>query len=304
MNFDCYAITTWPGYCFQTALCIKSIQQYLPPRPIHIILDTQHNNGHPVSTPWPDFESDIKQYLEKQHISRGIVWHTVGEVPAIDRCPVGWWRQQLVKLCLDQYLPGDSWLVVDADIIFGQNLVFDRVPVKVDRFLALENDSITVGNRLYVKNLLQGNLTHLTYEGFPVCTSAVPFRQLDRQLLSGLRQRVQSIHNQDFIDLHLGMFESQRIVGYDPECRSMVMSEFELIEAYRQEFSGQPLPLQPTHFDHTYCLECAGQHKFRHSSLSDWTLGREWLEAQRLQISDELWQKSKQFKENMPHLRK
>ena len=119
MNFDCYAITTWPGYCFQTALCIRSILKHFPPRPIHIIVDTEHHTGNPIATPWPDFESDLKKYISEQHFKAKIVWHTVEQVPAINQCPVGWWRQQLVKLCLDQYLPGNSWLVIDADIIFG-----------------------------------------------------------------------------------------------------------------------------------------------------------------------------------------
>lgn len=302
MNFDCYAITTWPGYCFQTALCIRSIAKHFPNRPIHVIVDTNHNTGHPVATPWPDFDQDIKQYIGSQNIQAEIVWHTVNEVPAIDQCSVGWWRQQLVKLCLDQYLPGNSWLVIDADIIFDKALTFDCVPVKVDRFWALENDSITVGNRLYVKHLLNSEVVNLTYQGFPACASAVPFRQLNRKLLTNLRNHVEQIHQQDFVQMHVDMFESQQIVGYDPECRSMVMSEFELIEVYR--LMTDPLPVEPVHFDHTFTLECVGDHRFRHSSLSDWALGQEWLQAQHLQISDDLWQKSKQFQENMPHLRK
>ena len=302
MNFDCYAITTWPGYCFQTALCIRSILEHFPLRPIHIIVDTEHHTGYPVTTPWPDFESDLKQYIADQHFKADIVWHTVGQVPAINQCPVGWWRQQLVKLCLDQYLPGDSWLIIDADIIFDQPLTFDQVPVKVDRHRALETDSITLGNRLYVKYLLGTDVNSITCNNLPACASAVPFRQLDRKLLIDLRNHVEQIHQQDFVEMHIKMFESQQIVGYDPKCQSMVMSEFELVEVYRH--MTNPLPFRAVHWDHTFTIECTGDYRFRHSSLSDWAIGREWLQAQHLQISDALWQKSKQFQENMPHLRK
>lgn len=302
MNFDCYAITTWPGYCFQTALCIRSILKHFPPRPIHIIVDTKHDTGYPIATPWPDFEQDLKQYIVDQHFDAEIIWHTVGEVAGINQCSVGWWRQQLVKLCLDQYLPGDSWLVIDADIIFDQPLTFDHVPVKADRLLALEKDSITLGNRRYVQHLLGSNIDHITCDGFPACASAVPFRPLDRSLLIDLRDHVEQRHQQNFVQMHVDMFADQRIVAYDSECASMVMSEFELIEVYRH--MTDPQPFRAVHWDHTFCLECTGDYCFRHSSLSDWAIGREWLESQHLQISDELWQKSKQFQENMPHLRK
>ena len=302
MNFDCYAITTWPGYCFQTALCIRSILKHFSSRPIHIIVDTEHHTGYPIATPWPDFEQDIKQYIADQNLGAEIVWHSVGEVPDINQCSVGWWRQQLVKLCLDHYLPGNSWLAIDADIIFDQSLTFDQVPVKVDWHLAREIDPITLGNRLYVKHMLGKSRDRITYNNFPACASAVPFRQLDKNLLINLRQHVEQIHQKEFITMHMEMFESQQIVGYDPDCKSMVMSEFELIEVYRS--LTNPRPLRAVNWNHTFAIECTGDYRFRHSSLSDWGLGREWLQAQSLQISDELWQKSKQFKENMPHLQK
>jgi hypothetical protein len=150
--------------------------------------------------------------------------------------------------------------------------------------------------------LLGTDVNSITCNNLPACASAVPFRQLDRKLLTMLRHHVEQIHQQDFVEMHVKMFESQQIVGYDPECRSMVMSEFELIEVYRH--MTNPVSFRAVHWDHTFAIECTGDYCFRHSSLSDWAIGREWLQAQRLQISDALWQKSKQFQENMPHLRK
>jgi hypothetical protein len=265
-------------------------------------VDAKHDNGYPVASPWPDFELDLKQYIAKEHFDAEIVWHTVGQIPAINQCPVGWWRQQLVKLCLDQYLPGDSWLVIDADIIFDQPLTFDQVPVKVDWYRDLETDSITLGNRLYVKHLLNTDITSITCDDLPACASAVPFRQLDRKLLMDLRHHVEQIHQQDFVEMHVDMFKAQQIVGYDPDGQSMVMSEFELIEVYRH--MTNPLLFRAVHWDHTFSLECTGDYRFRHSSLPDWDVGRDWLQAQHLKISDEIWQKSKYFQENMPLLNK
>jgi hypothetical protein len=302
MNFDCYAITTWPGYVFQTALCIKSIAQHFPAKPIHVIVDTNH--AHEVD-PWPNFFEDIQTYLGQQHWQfDNLVYHRVDDVPLIDKCKVGWWRQQLVKLNLDQYLPGNSWLIVDADIIFEQTLEFDTVPVKIDHLHALESDPITIGNRLYVQYMLNSEHNQISHDNFPACASAVPFRQLDRKLLTQLRNTVEQHHNQNFTQLHLDLLESEQIVAMDHDCKKMVMSEFELIEVYRHYLSDTPLLLQSVQWSHTFALECTGDYRFRHSSLADWALGREWLEAQHLQITDAQWQMSKRFKENMPHLRK
>lgn len=302
MNFDCYAITTWPGYVFQTALCIKSIAQYFPKKPIHIIVDTNHT--HAVD-PWPNFFEHLQIYLNQQYWQHdNLVYHRVDDVPLIDSCKVGWWRQQLVKLNLDQYLPGNHWLVVDADIIFEQTLEFDSVPVKIDHLYALESDPITIGNRLYVKHMLNTEYDRISHDNFPACASAVPFRQLDRKLLTQLRTMVEQNHNKNFTQLHLDLFESCEIVAMDPECKKMVMSEFELIEVFRRYLSDCPLPTRSVGWSHTFALQCDGDYRFRHSSLADWTLGREWLEAQHLQITDAQWQMSKQFRENMPYLRK
>ena len=192
--------------------------------------------------------------------------------------------------------------MVDADIIFDQPLIFDHVPVKVDWYLEKQQDSITLGNRLYVKHMLNTEIDYITCDNLPACASAVPFRQLDRKLLTDIRAHVEHIHQQDFVDMHVDMFKAQQIVGYDPDGQSMIMSEFELIEVYRH--MTNPLPFRAVGWDHTFALECTGDYRFRHSSLPDWDVGRDWLQAQHLKISNKIWQKSKYFQENMPLLNK
>lgn len=227
----------------------------------------------------------------------------MSEVPAIDRCHVGAWRQQLVKLCLDRYLPGETWLVIDADVIFEQSLDFDFIPVAAFSEQHAQTDSTSLGNRLYVKYMLGG-----PYEKIPIGNnnfaecSVVPFRQLTRSLLSQIRTHVEKLHQIDFIQLHLDLIQQGKIVGYDPECRSMVMSEFALIEIYRLYFSAHPMPTGNVGQHHTYTLDLNGDYRYRHSSLRDWNLGLEWLQAQGLRITDDQWQMSKLFIKNMPLL--
>jgi len=303
MDVERYVITTWPGYFFQTVLCIKSILEHLPARPIHIIVDDLHNNGYPTTTPWPGFLDDLVKYVG-DNVYVPIEYHRFSDQPWASHCDVGWWRQQLVKLNLDQYIPGNSWFVIDADIIFAQTPDFGIVPVNLDRSFVSHANPIDIGNKLYVKYMLNTELTKLTCEGFPASSSGVPFRTLDRTLLQSLRKHVESIHHKDFNQLHIDLCNQQEIVGFDPEAKKMVMSEFELIEVFRQELSGNALMVKPIGCDHTYTLTPGPDRVYRHSSKKDWQLGREWLQAQNLNITDAQWQMSKLFIENMPTLQK
>ena len=233
-----------------------------------------------------------------------ISFHRFSDVESIKHCDVGWWRQQYVKCCLDQYLHDDSWLVIDADIIFNQMLDFSFVPVNVDWHGSRDTDSITVGNQLYVAHMLGTDKNSIRCNGKLASASAVPFRQLNRSLLYDLRKHVEQLHQKDFVQMQIDMCNRGDIVAYDPECKKMIMSEFELIECFRAYISNQAMPIQFVGSNHTYTLNCQGTYQYRHSSLPDWALGHLWLQSQGLTITEHEWQMSKQFKENTPLLSK
>lgn len=298
MKFDSYVITTFPGYFFQTALCIRSIRKYYPALPIYVLIDDID------LAQWPTFVDDLKQYLGQQAHNTNIEYRLFSQIPAIADCNVGWWRQQFVKCSIDLYVPGEQWLVIDADIIFNQTIAFDAVPVNVDRFGQRHLDPISIGNRKYVTYMLGIDQNILYADGMEASASAVPFRQLTQKLLQNLRKHVEQRLNQDFVQHQIELCRTQEIVGYDPTAQKMVMSEFEMIECYRAYVSNQSLPIRSIGNAHTFCLMPSEDQPYRHSSLKDWQIGFDWLHAQGLVGLETYWPLSQHYIENMPLLRK
>lgn len=299
MNIDCYVVTTWPGHCFQTALCLRSIVKHLPTRPIHIVVDTNYHNDSPIQTPWPTFESDIKQYIQNQGIPAQFKWHRVSDVPCIDQCSAVPWRQQLVRLCLDQYIPEESWVWIGADIIFADALNFDYIPVV---YGTNQIATVSLGVKQYVKHLLHSDHDHIVFRNVPVCAESIPLRLMNRTLLTNLRSHVENLHGKDFVQLHLDWFASHQIVASDPHGMAMNMCDLTLLEVYRQYLSDQAVAVRPIGRAHTFSLQSFERIQIRHSGLTDWAVGRTWLEAQHLKISHKLWQSSAEFKDNLPHV--
>lgn len=298
MNFDSYIITTFPGYFFQTVLCVKSLREHFDTTvPIYILIDDCDIDD------WPTFKDDLQNLLTSKGIGYKLIFKNFSDYEHIKNCNVGWWRQQLVKCLIDFYVDGNEWLIVDADIIFNQHINLDSIPVNVDRHGQRHLDPISVGNQHYVSYFLGIDQNVIYADGMVASASAVPFRQLNRKLLKNLRYYVEAHINDDFVKHHIDLCNRQEIVGYDPTAKKMVMSEFELIECYRAYISDQPKPIRSTASAHTYCLTPSLDQPYRHSSLKDWQLGYDWLQAQGLITNDQYWQKSQEWIKNRPYIR-
>lgn len=274
MNFERIVLTTFPGYFYSQIKCLRSIQQYAAGFPIDIIIDNfdiQH---------WPTYVEDCQQYIKFNFPDTDITFHKFSDFPGMDRVRTGgWFRQQLVKLYLDQFVSGASWLLVDADVEFVE-------PVRVDVLSATvtkHSDPISIGNRLYVEFMLGTDQPWLVNEHENWCLSSVPFRYLQRDLLKGIRDRVETLHNKPLFDLHIDLFEQNKLVAFDPECKTMVMSEFQLIEVYRNQFYHSPMPID----------ECVASN-FNHSSVKDWTQSQDDIEQYAIVISEH-WDQLQNF---------
>lgn len=274
MNFERIVLTTFPGYFYSQIKCLRSIQQYAAGFPIDIIIDdfdTQH---------WPTYVEDCQQYIKFNFPDTDITFHKFSDFSGMDRVRTGgWFRQQLVKLYLDQFVSGASWLLVDADVEFVE-------PVRVDVLSATvtkQSDPISIGNRLYVEFMLGTDQPWLVNEHENWCLSSVPFRQLQCDLLKGIRDRVETLHNKSLFDLHIDLFEQNKLVAFDPECKTMVMSEFQLIEVYRNQFYHSPMPID----------ECVASN-FNHSSVKDWTQTQDDVEQYAIVISEH-WDQLQNF---------
>jgi hypothetical protein len=274
VNFERIVLTTFPGYFFTQLLSLRSIQQYAAGFPIDIIIDDfdiQH---------WSTYVEDCQQYIKSNFPNADITFCRFSDFPGMERVRTGgWFRQQLVKLYLDQFVSGDRWLLVDADVTFEQTPKVSAVSADV----YTHDDPINIGNRLYVANMLGTDQPWVVNESEFWCLSSVPFRPLQRDLITNLRTHVETLHKKSLFDLHLELFEQNKLVAFDPESKTMIMSEFQLIEVYRHRYYHSPLP-----------IENCGASRFCHSSIKDWNTERSCFEQQML-VSDSHWESLKEF---------
>lgn len=274
MNIDRIVLTTFPGYFFTQILSLRSIQKYAAGFPIDIIID-DFDNQH-----WPEHPEQCENYIKQNFPDQDITFHRFSNFAGMERVRTGgWFRQQLVKLYLDQFVTGDNWLLVDADVVFTEDIRLDAISATV----SLTPDPITIGNRLYVEFMLGTDKPWVVNKDEYWCLSSVPFRSLSRDLLQNLRSHVEALHNKPLFDLHLGLFETDKLVAFDPESKTMVFSEFQLIEVFRHRYYHTPLPIG----------KCVASN-FEHSSIKDWNTERRFFE-QHCAVNDQHWQSLIEF---------
>jgi hypothetical protein len=270
MKIDRVVITTFTGYFFITVLCLRSVKKYLSHLPIDIIIDDYD------LTHWPTYVDDCRQYLSTEFPDLTLNFLLFSQLPNVDDARHGgWFRQQLIKLHLDQLISADHWLSVDADVIFKEYPNLNTIPVT-----RTSADAIDTGNRLYVKYMLGVERPFLGHDSDHLCASGVPFRWLSRELLTQLRHHVEQIHNKNFLQLHIDLMNSGKIVAFDPNMQRMVMSEFQLIEVFRDQFRKDSPVIK------------VGTSAFDHDSVKDWHRDRSWFESQGVPIHDYHWQLS------------
>ena len=274
MNIDRIVLTTFAGYFYSQIKCLRSIQKYAAGFPIDIIID-DFDIKH-----WPDYVADCQDYIKFNFPDADITFHRYSDFAGMERVKTGgWFRQQLVKLYLDKFVVGNSWLLVDADVEFLEPISINTISATVKK----EPDPINVGNRLYVEFMLGTDMPWVVNENEYWCLSSVPFRYLTRDLLVGIRDRIESLHNNTVFDLHLELFEQNKLVAFDPASATMVMSEFQLIEIFRHRYYHTPIPIG----------KCIASN-FYHSSIKDWKQQRSSFE-QYTTVNDLHWDNLQNF---------
>ena len=270
MKIDRVVITTFTGYFFITVLCLRSVKKYLSHLPIDIIIDDYG------LTHWPTYVEDCKQYLADQFPDLNLNFVLFSQLPHVDDARHGgWFRQQLIKLHLDQLVADNHWLSVDADVVFNESPNINTIPVT-----RTSADAIDTGNRKYVKYMLSVEHPYLGHSDEHLCASGVPFRYLSRELLTQLRWHVEQTHDKNFLQLHIDLMNSGKIVAYDPAMQHMIMSEFQLIEVYRNQLHNNKFEFK------------IGASAFDHDSVKDWHRDRTWFESQDVPVNEHHWQMS------------
>jgi hypothetical protein len=270
VNIDRIVLTTFAGYFNSQILCLRSIEQHAAGYPVDIIID-DFDIAH-----WPSYPEDCEAYIATNFPNLDISFHRFSQFPGMHLVRTGgWFRQQLIKLYLDTIVTGHKWLLVDADVVFLEPPRSNTISATVRQ----EPSPIDIGNRLYVQFMLDCERPWVIRDDQYWCLSSVPFRFLDRSLLQDLRDKIQTVHKQTLFDLHVDLFNKDKLVAFDPMSSTMIMSEFQLIEIYRHRYSAQPLPIG---------LYTASN--FCHTSVKDWTQTRSFFEQQDIPVSDLHWE--------------
>ena len=265
-----------------TALCLRSIRKHYPDiSQIYVLYDD-------MAPAWPGYEQDC------QTLYTGAILKPYTDLSGLDQCDVGWWRAQLVKLHVDLMLPEDEWLVVDGDVIFDEHVELRDIS-PYSPWVAQRDNILDSMVTHYVDHMLGQPRCRLSVPEYStIITSIIPFRWLDREQLTSLRDHVcRATGRGDMLAYHCELFRNQGIVGYVPEGDRMVMHEWELIEAWNHLHRPGRYRLEMTGAGYQMDLDTTGfQHpRFRHNSLRDRDLGRPWFERQDIQVADDVWAK-------------
>lgn len=280
---------TFPGHFFQAALSIRSIQRFYKPTKHYVILDDLEQG------PWDSYVQDAQELYGPDHI-----YITTSSIPRMDQTLSGWWRQQLIKLTIDRLIPGDAWLLVDGDVIFESFCPYEGIVPTV----ILETDPdgmIERFTRNYIRGVLGVDRDKIYHNDSPRMTNPVPYRWLTRTLLERLRSHIERRFDDDFVDLHTRWFHDQTIVGMHEDSTKWNMSEWELIEVFREEILKEHLPRNdigagyPVDADMTKIDLSAPV--YRHGYIRDTQTSVDWFIKQGIDIDDRLWHNSRKWLE-------
>lgn len=283
-------VITYPGHFFQTRMCIDSIKYfYTELQNIYIVYDDI------TIEYWPDYISDCsKFYNYNKKIPLEFV--PFSQIDAnISQCKVGWYRQQLVKCCIDQGLPGNEWFVVDGDVIFDEHV--DIRGVTPAHYRPDTNDLLFKMVVNYIQFALGVEEHPLVADGQYKVTSAIPFRILSKDMLQELRRRVEANIGGEFVTRHVEMVHNQELIAFSNDTNNMVMHEWELIEAVHHLVNPDAYKIVDvgSGYDTMKHTSSAMPARFRHGFYKDAELPEVWMQSQFWDFPMDLWQKSKNY---------
>lgn len=280
-------IITYPGHFFQTRMCLDSIKFFYPDIEKFFLVYDEGTIEH-----WPDYLEDMKRFYICSNIDLPMEFVSFGQInPAIPACPIGWYRQQLVKCCLDQAVPGDSWFVVDGDVIFDERIDIANITPVQNR--PLTDDSMTVMILNYIKQALNIPQHPLVSGDRFFVTSAIPFRVLKKSTLEQLRKLVSENFSGDFVSRHVEMVYNQQLIVYSDTPTALIMHEWELIEAVNQLMYPGEFPVVEISFGYDTMQQTSYKEpaRYRHGYYKDAELPEKWMRAQYPDFPEEFWQK-------------
>jgi len=283
MNPDAVAVITYPGHCITTALTIKNLQELTEwSVPVYLFVDDQ---GDQYQDWHGDYLEDIKQYYAECFPDLQLRYVLFSEFN-FSHIWDGWLRQQLVKLNLDLFLPGNLWYVTDGDVYAKELLPFGSTPFA---YVPDRNKLIHAQNRSYLEHILKTPNILLEQNGRLLFTHHAPFRWVERSILLRLREYVSKVHVNDFNLVHIQLMREERIIGFGPTEQSLSMTEWDLIEVYRANVLNEDIGLEywPLNTD----ANVENQSKFWTFFGTDRDIDPAWFEKFNINIPNDLQQK-------------
>lgn len=284
-------IVTYPGHFFQTRMTIDSIKYFYPDiSQIYVAYDDA------TIEHWPDYLKDCRSFYNSNSNYVPIEFVSFSQInPNIQKCKIGWYRQQLIKCCIDQGIPGDEWFVVDGDVIFDERV--DVAGVTPVHHRPERDDPLSKLVLNYIRFALGIGQHPLLADGNYKVTSAIPFRILTRKMLQTLRNRVEQNIGGEFVARHVEMVHAQELIVYSEETDKMVMHEWELIEAVHllEDPDAYCMVDIGSGYDTMKQISYAMPARFRHGFYKDAELPEMWMEAQFWNFPWEYWTKSKAY---------
>jgi len=280
-------VLTFPGHLFQTLLCLRSLDCHFPEINTKYVVYDDLSMDH-----WPSYRRDLQLALEQNCLAvKNLV--PFSALSGIERCQVGWWRQQLIKLCIDRLLPGSIWFVVDGDVIFEQHIdVYQMVPVS----LRSQPSNTTELAFNYVSRLLGVQWNGFRHKDQFALTNPIPFRYLEKTMLQALRKHVEARFRKEFLHLHCDWFLDQTIVAYADPPVQMGMSEWELIEAFQQLVMENPRSTMDIGSGYSLEIEsrqlATAVNVFRHGYVRDTQIPQQFYQNRGIQIDNQIWNKA------------
>ena len=229
---DAVALINYPGHFLSTLGTIKNFHEITHWRaPWYIFVDDLGNQ-------WEDWEDnyldDLKNAVDKNFpdLNPTYVLFSDFKFPMIYD---GWLRQQLVKLNLDQFLPGDIWYVTDGDVVCERLIGANEIPFNYQN---THGSLINAQQKAYIKQML-GTDQCLQINNEEVFTHHIPVRWVTRDDLHNLNRHVSTVNKNGMNQLHFNLMREERILGLGDTEQHMSMTEWDLIETWRILVDGQ-----------------------------------------------------------------
>ena len=270
-------LLTYPGHFLLSKLAIESIKKISPQSNITVIADNISN------LTWNGYIDDCKVFYGVEVIPTNQTLNLLTMFKGD-----GWLRQQMVKLNLDRFLPGDLWYVTDGDIICERLIGANEIPYN---YQTTHNPLINAQQHMYIKHMLGIN-QKLQLNGEDIYTHHIPVRWVTRDDLHSLYRHVSDVNQNDANIAHFNLMRKERIIGYGPTPEHLSMTEWDLLETWRILIDEQ----QPKY---RYWILDDGAAPRKNVPVSrlktffgtDRDFSQEYFENQGLQVPADAWKK-------------